>query len=70
MLKNASKDQKRYSLVQVCMQATGCKKREAEAVYKELPEELRSPRGRPIRNFRAIPSTSVIPADAVSGDCS
>jgi hypothetical protein len=56
MLKNASKDQKRYALVQECMKATDCKKRDAEAVYKELPEELRSQRGRPIRNPKPSPA--------------
>ena len=50
MSKNATKGQKRDSLVRDCMKATGCTKRDAEAAYKELPEELRRPRGKPIRN--------------------
>jgi hypothetical protein len=58
MLKNASKDQKRYSLLQECMKATGCKRREAEAIYKQLPDELRSPRGRPIRNSEQPPAAA------------
>jgi hypothetical protein len=70
MLKNATKKKKRYSLVKDCMQATGCKKLEAEAAYKELPEELRSRRGRPIRNSAQFPAAAPSAADAVnaSGD--
>ena len=47
MSKNATKGQKRDSLVKDCMKATRCTKRDAEAAYKELPEELRRPRGKP-----------------------
>jgi hypothetical protein len=50
MLKNANKAQKRDNLIRDCMKETGCTKRNAEAVYKELPEELRRPRGKRIRN--------------------
>jgi hypothetical protein len=50
MLKNANKGRKRDSLVKDCMKATRCTKRDAEAAYKELPEELRLRRGKPSRN--------------------
>jgi hypothetical protein len=50
MSKNANKGQKRDSLLRDCRKATGCTKRDAEAAYKELPEELRRPRGKPIRS--------------------
>jgi hypothetical protein len=51
MLKNASRDQKRDSLVRDCMNATGCTKRSAEAAYKDLPDTQRRRRGKPPRNF-------------------
>ena len=51
MLKNASRDQKRDSLVRDCMNATRCTKRAAEAAYKDLPDTQRRRRGRPPRNF-------------------
>jgi hypothetical protein len=37
---------KRDVMVRDCMSATGCKKREAEAAHKNLPESLKRPRGK------------------------
>ena len=50
MLNNASKEQKRDSVVKDCMRATGCTKRVAEAAYNELPDSQRRKRGKPARN--------------------
>jgi hypothetical protein len=51
MSENASRDQKRDSLVRDCMNATGCTKRTAEAAYNDLPDAQRRRRGKPSRNF-------------------
>ena len=42
---------KRDSMVHDCMAATNCSRREALAAYKELPNGLRRPRGKPSKNF-------------------
>jgi hypothetical protein len=52
MLKEAQQTRaKRYLLVQECMKATNCTKRQAEAAYKSLPDELKWKRGRPRRDI-------------------
>jgi hypothetical protein len=51
MSKNASRDQKRDSLVRDCMDATGCTKRAAAAAYNDLPDTQRRRKGKPPRNF-------------------
>jgi hypothetical protein len=38
---------KRDLMAEDCMKATGCTRRQALAAYKELPEGLRRPRGKP-----------------------
>jgi hypothetical protein len=52
MLKHATKDQKRDSLVLDCRNATGCTKREAQGAYNDLPRNLRRSRGKPSRDPR------------------
>jgi hypothetical protein len=42
---------KREDLVRDCMKATGCSRREALAAYKELPQGLRRPRGKPAKDL-------------------
>jgi hypothetical protein len=49
MMKNATKEKKRDSLVRDCMNETGCTKRAAEAAYKDLPDTLRRRQGKPPR---------------------
>jgi hypothetical protein len=41
---------KRDVMIRNCMTATGCKKREAEAAHKSLPDKLKYKRGKPRKN--------------------
>jgi hypothetical protein len=42
---------KRDVMVRDCMRATGCKKREAEAAHKSLPDKLKRRPGKPRKNL-------------------
>ena len=42
---------KRDVMVRDCMSATGCKKREAEAAHKNLPDKLKRRRGKPRKSL-------------------
>jgi hypothetical protein len=69
MLNNAKKEKKQLGLVDDCMDATGCTKREALEAYRSLPDELRRKRGRPVRNSEQSPATtSARPATDAGGN--
>jgi hypothetical protein len=66
MLKNATKEKKRDSLVRDCMDETGCTKREAEAAYKELPDTQRRRQGKPPRKSERLPPTTLCAGNAAA----